>query len=158
MEYKSKNKRMSETPNVNDNFKKRVFNFPMTIEDDYKNQFIIEENPKTKNRTIYLKLQSEKRKRKLGNINMKERWMVVLRTKARHLHRKSDSYGFNYDIINKTKSFDSVLLREDKGTYLIPNSVILEKGEFLFFKTQGFEKQIFLSRQIIKQYERGHIF
>lgn len=103
-------------------------------------------------KTLSLKLKSERRSRRIGVINSK-RQLYIQRKRDRHLHYKSKSYGFNFSIINAAKKFDSVLLSDEKGRYLIPNKIILEEGKFLYFKQLGFEKQIFLSLEIINNYK-----
>lgn len=103
-------------------------------------------------RRILLRLASEKKARRIGEINSKKQ-LVVHRKRMIHLHYKSQSYGFNHYIIDNAKKFKHVLLIDERGRYLIPNKVILKKGEFLYFKQIGFELQIFLSLEIINQYK-----
>ena len=67
-------------------------------------------------------------------------------------------YSACFRILNNlAKQFDKVLLRDDDSSYEIPVKIILEEGKFLFFKSQGFEVQIFLPLERIKDFERGHI-
>lgn len=103
-------------------------------------------------RSILLRLRGERKARRIGEINSKKQ-LVVHRKRIIHLHYKSQSYGFNHYIIDNAKKFNKVLLIDERGSYLIPNKVILEKGEFLYFKQVGFELQIFLSLEIINQYK-----
>ena len=103
-------------------------------------------------RTILLKLASETKTRRIGLINSKNQ-LYIKRKRIIHLHYKSDSYGFNHYIIDNAKKFSSVLLIDERGRYLIPNRVILDEGKFLYFKQEGFERQIFLSLDIINQYK-----
>ena len=105
-----------------------------------------------KDKNISLKLASEDRSRRIGIINSKKQ-LSIKRKRIIHLHYKSQSYGFNHYVIDNAKKFNKVLLSDERGTYLIPNKIILEKGEFLYFKQQGFEVQIFLSLEIINQYK-----
>jgi hypothetical protein len=103
--------------------------------------------------TIKLFLASEKRGRTIGVVNKQERWLTMRRKQAKHLHYKSNSYGFNYEVISRAKQFDKVLLTDETGSYLIPNKKILEDGSFLWFQSQGFERQIFLKLEEIKKYK-----
>ena len=103
--------------------------------------------------TIYLQLSKNKGVRKLvGVINFKERYIRMNRLSTKHLLQKADSYGFNWHVLSQARKFDTVMLCTDEGVYKIPVQDIINRGQFLFFKEQGFEKQIFLTRQIINEY------
>ena len=43
----------------------------------------------------------------------------------------------------------------ETNEYVIPLEEILKKGDFLNFKQQGFELQIFLKKEIIEQWKRN---
>lgn len=104
-----------------------------------------------KNNGIYLQLVNDIRTRKLGTI--KDDRILMRRNESRHLFRKTNSYGFNYvllDSLNKVKTVD---LRIDGKKYLIPIDYILKNGEFLNFKQQGFELQIFLKVELINNFK-----
>jgi hypothetical protein len=73
------------------------------------------------------------------------------------LHRKSNSYGFNYHLLKLSKSFDYVAINEDdERLFVVPKHAILDYGKVMFFKNSedgnSFEVQIFLNRDIIKNY------
>lgn len=106
---------------------------------------------------VELEINTEKSKRNLGMI--KDRTLFVERKMEKHLHRKSNSYGFNYYLLKTTKLFDWVALKEDDTNfYVLPKEKILELGRVMYFKnsTDGnsFEIQIFLSRDILKLYKK----
>jgi hypothetical protein len=102
---------------------------------------------------IKLKLKKEKFARLLGYVKTSEKTFYCNRDSKRHLLVKADSYGFNYNLINEAKRFDKVLLCIDKiDKYLIPNDFILSNGSFLWFKNEGFERQIFLKRAEIERF------
>lgn len=103
---------------------------------------------------LSLKLKSEQgRKRLLGLIDEKSRVMTIRRKRDKHLHYKTNSYGFNHFILDNAKLFDDVLLIDDCGAYLIPRKYILEEGKFMNFKNNGgFELQIFLSLDLIEDF------
>lgn len=84
-------------------------------------------------------------KRLVGELLEGQRVLRVTRKRGKHLLRKANAYGFNHFILSNAKKFDTVLLVDDFGAYRIPRQYILEHGEFLWFKEQGFEKQIFLT-------------
>ena len=119
-------------------------NKPTIIPDKFGNSIIVLEN------IISLQLKSEKRKREIGVINFKEKYLSVNRIRDKHLFRKNNSYGFNHYILSNAKKFDKIMLSDDYGTWLIPIKLILEKGSFLHFNNEGFELQIFLPLDVIK--------
>lgn len=102
---------------------------------------------------INLHLRAEGRKRLIGNVNTNVRTLYIRRSRHKHLHNKSQSYGFNYDILKHAKLFDKVYLSDEYGSYSVPVKVILEEGKYLFFKQVGFEKQIFLSLTRINDFK-----
>lgn len=103
---------------------------------------------------IKLKLKKEKFARLLGYVKTSEKTLYCNRDSKKHLLVKADSYGFNYNLLNEAKRFDKVLLCIDKiDKYLIPKEFILSNGSFLWFKTEGFERQIFLKRAEIERFK-----
>lgn len=118
---------------------------------DVNNNFLV----KYKDGKVELKLGTEKHPRKIGKIE--DGCLYVERTLSKHLHRKSNAYGFNYFLIKKSKSFNYVVLVEDgEYQYKIPKDSILQYGKVMNFKNSedgnSFELQIFLNRDIIKRY------
>lgn len=101
---------------------------------------------------VFLKL-GQKKQRRIGFIDRKKKTFVVTRNREKHLYRKTNSYGFNYHIISKAKTFDTILLKDEYGEYEFPVSKLLEHGKtVLHFAQQGFELQIFLPLEIIEMY------
>lgn len=127
-------------------------NNPLMIEnklqDEAGNKIIVEQSGK-----LFLKLNTEKNKRLLGQI-MPARVFKVVRDRERHLFLKNRSYGFNYHILSNAKKFDTILLSDQFEVWKIPITFILENGQFLFFKQQGFEKQIFITLEQLKQFKK----
>jgi len=118
----------------------------ITISDNSGNTLVI-----TSGREVLLFLKSQKRPRKLGRFSEKYQQFWTWRSISKnHLHRKSDSWGFNYQCLVELKKLGitKVLLEEVSynNQYYTSIDNILENGKFLFFKQQGFEKQIFLER------------
>jgi hypothetical protein len=106
-----------------------------------------------KETAIYLKLKNESFSRKLGEIDTDKKTLTVNRKYETHLHRKSDSFGFNYSLLKQATLFNLVVLITNKDeVFHIPLEYILEKGDFIYFKEQGFEKQIFLKLELIKEF------
>lgn len=100
---------------------------------------------------VMLKLASEAHSRHLATIDIKNKSLMVIRG-AKHLLRKADSYGFNYEMLTTAKKCNKVKLLSAEGLFDIPIEIILQKGSFLWFKTEGFERQIFLPRSVIKNF------
>lgn len=107
---------------------------------------------------VTIKLQTEKRERKVGLI--KDETLFVDRSYDKHLLRKANAYGFNYNLLkSKHKNFNFVCINEDDcATYIVPVETILNTGRVMFFKNSedgnSFEVQIFLNRDIIKTYKK----
>lgn len=106
---------------------------------------------------VGLWLETEQRDRNLGII--KEKTLFIKRDSERHLHRKSNSYGFNYNLLKMSKSFNKIVLTEDnENMYVMPKDIILNMGKVMYFKNSedgnSFEVQIFLNRDIIKTYKK----
>ena len=102
---------------------------------------------------INLKLQSEKTQRLIGTVKMEDKTLILKRKKAKHLFRKNNSYGFNEYLIQNGQTFDKIMLADDDAVYLFPKSLVVEKGNYLYFKQEGFEKQIFLPLDELKEYQ-----
>lgn len=104
---------------------------------------------------VMLTISTESRDRKIGFI--KDKMLFVDRSYDKHLHRKSNSYGFNYNLLKLAKSFDKVAINEDdERLFVVPKDVIMSLGRVMYFKNSedgnSFEVQIFLNRDIIKNY------
>jgi hypothetical protein len=90
------------------------------------------------------------KKKKIGTIDRDNRLLVTERTRSKHLMNANKSYGFNHQVMKNAKAFDRIKLTDEKGTYLIPREMILQRGTFLHFLSQGYEKQIFLTLKDIE--------
>lgn len=121
------------------------------IDDSGKNKMLFKVNDKLV--IITLKLAGFKARR-IGTVTRSTNTLDVVRKRDKHLHIKSNSYGFNYSVISKKTGIDWVRVSDDTGCYWkIPTKYILENGKFLFFLKQGFEKQIFLSLEKMEQFK-----
>lgn len=108
--------------------------------------------------TVCLKLAKEPRSREIGKVNLIQETLVIKRSKAKHLFRKNNSYGFNEYFIRTAKSFKKVQLEDEDGTYLFPKSLVLERGSYLHFKGMGFERQLFLPLSEIVKHKTQDLF
>jgi hypothetical protein len=102
---------------------------------------------------MYLKLLSEGRARHLGNIDTRAKVMFVERDRQKHLYRKTQSYGFN-EYVLRNGDFNTVVLTDDFGKYVIPKDTIFQYGNYLNHKRSGFELQIFLRLELINKYKK----
>lgn len=131
--------------NKNDGFTYRMFYL-----DDMENYLRIKSNDKLIQ--LSLKLKSEKKLRRIGTVTKSTKTIDIKRKRGKHLHIKSNSYGFNYEVLNNKKSFDTVRLSDEFCDWKIPLDFILKNGKFLYFLQQGFEKQIFVTLEQIEQF------
>lgn len=106
-----------------------------------------------KDSTIRLRIKGRKRVRKLFTIHKPLNLIYTERKRAKHLHIKSNSYGFNWGVIIKAKKVENVLLKDEKGMYLIPIKKIKDDGKFMHFVDKKFELQIFLPLEEIIKYK-----
>lgn len=125
-----------------------------TDPDERGNYFRVESDQLMMVRSIMLHLASENKSRHIGILYVKDKTLRIKRTRSRHLFLKNNSYGFNEHIIRTAILFDHVLLEDEHGLFMIPRSEIMANGTYLDFKQNGFEKQIFLSLEIIEQYRK----
>lgn len=103
---------------------------------------------------VFLRLASELRPRLLGYL-YKGKLLVCPRDRELHLHRASNSYGFNYAVIEHATLYDTIAVDERwKGRtrrLLISLEDVKKYGKFLYFKQQGFERQIFVALEHFKE-------
>jgi hypothetical protein len=103
---------------------------------------------------IYLNLISENRYRKLGVISEDGTVITMRRNPDKHLLRVASAYGFCYEFLKTARAVKVVrlMLIGTKDFYHITVKDLLKYGDFLFFKKQGFEKQIFLTLEQLERY------
>jgi len=128
------------------------------MDDEYGNRLymrmFIDEFGRTKNANIYLKLKSEEKHRQLGTIDLDKKIFYCKRNSSKHLHIKSDSFGFNWKLLqDPVLAINYVHLTIDnEQTFLISTKVISDLGDFINYKQQGFELQKFVSNKILKKH------
>lgn len=121
------------------------------LDDEGKNYLLIQSNNKVIN--LKLKLERDKKLRKIGRVTKSTKILEVRRVRAKHLFIKGNAYGFNHYILENSKTFKTISLFDGIKHWKIPVEFILKEGVFLIFKQQGFERQLFVSLQQIEQYE-----
>jgi len=93
-----------------------------------------------------LQLKKEGRTRDLGFADKQTKSIVRKRQRDKHLLQKAQAYGFNYELIrhlHRERGYLTIILRDEFDEWRIPMAWILDEGEFLWFKGQGMERQIF---------------
>jgi len=111
-----------------------------------------------KNGFIFLHLVNGKRN--IGNISADGQTYTKTIVPNLHIHRKSNSIGFNYQLL-KQSSFHWVVVKAEGYENLVTSrKYILENGSFLHFQNEGFEKQLFLRISDfgigkVRQFENG---
>lgn len=94
---------------------------------------------------VHLHLKGESRPRFIGKfVKEKHVWHYEKRIKEEHRMIKNDSWGLNWSLIEKMDPEAIVTLITEKARYSIRVRDARDKGEFLHFKTQGFERQFFV--------------
>ena len=93
------------------------------------------------------------KKRKIGTITKSTKTLVIRRRRADHLFRNGNAYGFNQYILKEAKLFDTINLGDEFDNWKIPVKYILEHGQHLNFKQQGFELQLFVSLENLEQFK-----
>jgi len=61
-----------------------------------------------------------------------------------HVFRKNTSWGLHWGLIESLPDDAYVVIDSDVARYSVQVEVIKNIGDFLWFKTEGFERQIFL--------------
>jgi hypothetical protein len=102
---------------------------------------------------ITLHLKGKKAARNIGRVRPADRVLEVSRKREKHLMRKANAYGFNEYVLREAKKFDRIELTDEYGTYLFSRQLVLDMGRYLHFKEEGFEKQLFLSLNIISNHK-----
>jgi hypothetical protein len=102
---------------------------------------------------ITLHLKGNKGGRNIGRVRLADGVLEVVRNRDKHLMKKGKAYGFNEYVMRAAKTFDTIELQDDYGTYVFPRRLILDRGSYLHFKEEGFEKQLFLPLFIIQSFK-----
>ena len=124
-------------------------------------QFFIDDDNylqiKSNDKLIHLKLKLKGDKpRLIGTVTKSTRTIVMTRKRGVHLHRISNSYGFNDYVLRNAFTFDMIRLSDDTGSHWkIPVEYVLTEGKYLHFQTQGFELQRFVKLEQLEQFRVG---
>lgn len=102
---------------------------------------------------ITLHLNGSRKGRNIGRVRLADRTLEITRNRDKHLMKKGKAYGFNEYVMRTAKTFDAIELQDDYGTYVFPRQLILDRGSYLYFKEEGFEKQLFLPLFLIQSFK-----
>lgn len=124
------------------------------IQDNFGNVIIVENNKRRI--SIYLRLASERHRRLIGHIDPKTLTLHVERELDKHLLKKANAFGINNTLLQKSTTFNYVCLHETdtNRVYVFEKQWAIDNGTYLFFKQEGFEKQIFLNRDLLQQFRK----
>lgn len=102
---------------------------------------------------IYLK--KENRTRHIGDVNKKERCLYLSKDRSKHMLKVNSSYGFNWSLFKDYGAtlFDSVFLYDKVAAFRFDRQFVLDNGQPLFFKEEGFEKQLFVPIKTLERHE-----
>jgi hypothetical protein len=93
----------------------------------------------------YLYVNSKDKKRMIGRmITQGDTKWYVKDAKVSHIMRKNNSWGVNWNVIDGMSDTDYIGINCEGQKYYITVGKAKKCGEFLEFKTQGFEKQLFV--------------
>lgn len=90
---------------------------------------------------VFITLKKSGKRRNIGRFY--RGMLYVKRNLTQHEFRKNQSIGFNYDLMHRGK-FTHIILDTGTEFFRITRQEVLDKGEVLNFKKQGFELQIFV--------------
>ena len=118
------------------------------IRDDSGNLLYTEAEDIGRGNAVYLKLMSEKRRRKLGRVVVGEKTGRIIFAKTiedKHIMQVNRSIGFCDDVLRQLPATNSVLVVHwaAKTLYLSLDEA-RRVGSYLHFKGQGFERQFFV--------------
>jgi hypothetical protein len=114
---------------------------------------MIEKNDKMGNRLIIegngnitLKLASESKDRKIGNFLKSEGNTVYFkRAHVKNIFNKTNAWGLHWELLGSLRPYDFINIKDNFGcSYWITVKDAKEHGDFLHFKGEGFEKQLFV--------------
>lgn len=118
------------------------------IRDNEGNYFHVKFSKEKQTHTIFLKLKSESRDRRIGELVVWEGKIYFTKTESiNDLFRKTDAWSIP-DRLMKIIDFFVVYCHDDKTKYCVDRETALKQGTYFNFKnTSGIEKKIYISRQ-----------
>lgn len=98
-------------------------------------------------------IRSPTREVKVGTINKADRQIVIFRVRDKHLHMRTNSYGFNNFLIQKSSLIDTIKIIEDNSgisnTYIVSRRSVLDIGSVANWID---EEQIFVTLEYLERF------
>jgi len=98
---------------------------------------------------VVLQLNSEKRLRQLGFVARNQDGVLSYYKyeKEKDVFKKLNAWSINWNVLQYLPSDQSMInIKSENGIYRITKEKALKMGEFLFFKTSGIEKKIYIRK------------
>ncbi len=98
---------------------------------------------------VVLQLNSEKRTRRLGFLAKNENGILSYykHEKEKDVFRKTNAWSLNYNVLQYLPNNNSMInIKSEQGIYRISKEKVLKMGEFMFFKSSGIEKKIYVRK------------
>jgi hypothetical protein len=98
---------------------------------------------------VVLRLNSEKRTRRLGFLAKNENAVLSYykHEKEKDVFRKTNAWSLNYNVLQYLPYDNSMInIKSEEYIYRITKEKALQVGEFMFFKSSGIEKKIYVQK------------
>ena len=98
---------------------------------------------------VVLQLNSEKRTRRLGFLAKNENGILSYykHEKEKDVFRKTNAWSINYNVLQYLPNNNSMInIKSEQGIYRINKQKALDVGDFMFFKSSGIEKKIYVQK------------
>jgi hypothetical protein len=98
---------------------------------------------------VVLQLNSEKRTRRLGFLAKNENAVLSYykHEKEKDVFRKTNAWSLNYNVLQYLPYDNSMInIKSEEYIYRITKEKALQVGEFMFFKSSGIEKKIYVQK------------
>ena len=98
---------------------------------------------------VVLQLNSEKRTRRLGFLANNESGVLSYykHEKEKDVFRKTNAWSINYNVLQYLPYPNSMInIKSEQGIYRISKEKALQVGDFMFFKSSGIEKKIYVRK------------
>lgn len=98
---------------------------------------------------VVLQLNSENRTRRLGFLANNESGVLSYykHEKEKDVFRKTNAWSINYNVLQYLPYPNSMInIKSEQGIYRISKEKVLKMGEFMFFKSSGIEKKIYVRK------------
>ena len=98
---------------------------------------------------VVLRLNSEKRTRRLGFLANNESGVLSYykHEKEKDVFRKTNAWSINYNVLQYLPYPNSMInIKSEQGIYRVSKEKALQVGDFMFFKSSGIEKKIYVQK------------